>query len=142
MRNKTHILLVEDDVLFGECMRCGLSYYDCNVKLVESRTAWSSLRAKNFDMMILDLDSLKFSGKELLRKIRLKNSALPIIAIGGCDSFYDRAKSLAIGVDKYISKPFDFEDLYVRIHAIQERSTSCAKPIIAVEDISNNKPCL
>ena len=130
------ILLVEDDELFGDCIRCGLAHYKHDVAWVKSGLiAWRYLQENNFDFMILDLDLPNLSGEKVLKKMRSENIATPAIVISNYDSVYDRVKGFSIGADGYLGRPFELEELCARIRAIHRRTASCVKPIINVGNI-------
>ena len=131
------ILLAEDDELLGDGIRSGLIQYQYNVDWVKNGlAAWTSLQSEYFDMVILDLGLPKLSGEEILKNMRAKNIATPVIILTARDTVTDMIKGLDTGADDYVVKPFDLEELCARIRAIQRRTTSQSEPIITVGDIS------
>ena len=136
------ILVIESDELLGECIRCGLSHYYHDVDWVRNGLAAQYfLQTEHFDVMVMDLDLLKPSGKEILNDIRSKNITTPAVILSSSDSACNHIIGLNINVD-YLCKPFELEDLCIRIRAIKNRSLFCAKSIIAVDNINGNKPRL
>ena len=132
------ILVIEGEELLGEAICCGLRHYYCNVDWVKTDlAAWPLLLAKRFDVIILDLDLLGVLGEELLKNIRSKNIITPVIIMNNCSSGYSLAKSLGIGADDYISKPFNLDDLCEHICTLKKRRAFCVRPTGTVDD---NRP--
>lgn len=132
------ILLVEDDELLGDCIRCGLEQYRYNVVWVKSGTVvWGYLQEECFDMVILDLELPGICGEEILKNMRSNNIIAPVIIISGCCKKHHFTKMFNFGADDCIAKPFDFEELCARIRAIQRRTTptSRVESTITVGDI-------
>jgi len=139
--SELHILVIEGEELLGEGLCCGLRYYNHSVDWVkDDLSAWPLLLSKRFDVIILDLDLLRTLGEDLLKNIRSKNIITSVIIMNNCDSGYDLLKSLGIGADDYVSKPFDLDELCARISVLKKRSAFCAKSVIAAGNTSNNKP--
>ena len=133
---KIHVLLIEDDELFGECLRCGLAYYNYDVVWTkDSLIAWRSLQAEYFDLVVLDFDLANLYGKEFIKKMRSENIATPVIVISNYYSVHDRVKGFSAGADGYLGRPFELEELCARIRAICRRTASCVKPIITIGNI-------
>lgn len=133
--NKLRVLVVEGDELLGDGMCCGLRHHNYNVDWAkDDLTAWPLLLAKRFDVIILDLDLLGMLGEELLKSIRSKNIITPVIIMNNCSSGYNLAKSLGIGADDYISKPFNLDDLCEHICTLKKRSAFCVRPTGTVDD--------
>lgn len=119
------ILLVEDDVLLGDSLRLALTQSLYIVDWVKNgAAAWSAIQSEHFDLVILDINLPKLSGDEVLAKMRAKNITTPVIILTGYDSISGRVKSLDTGADDYITKPFNFEELCVRMRAIHRRAHS------------------
>jgi DNA-binding response OmpR family regulator len=122
-RNKTRILLVEDDLNLGFLLVDFLESQGFEVKLY--RDGESGLRgftSNSFDFCILDLMLPKIDGFTLLEKIKLKNSDIPVIILSARSLKEDKIKGFRLGVDDYITKPFDEEELLFRIMAIINRT--------------------
>ncbi len=83
--------------------------------------AWQQFQQGNFDLCIFDVMMPRLDGFELAKKIRQKNSALPIIFLTARGLQEDRVKGFKAGCDDYVTKPFDSEELSLRIEAILKR---------------------
>jgi DNA-binding response OmpR family regulator len=121
-RNKTRILLVEDDLNLGFLLVDFLESQGFEVKLY--RDGESGLRgftSSPFDFCILDLMLPKIDGFSLLEKIKSENKDIPVIILSARSLKEDKIKGFRLGVDDYITKPFDEEELLFRIMAILNR---------------------
>jgi len=134
------ILVVEDDELFGDSLRSGLIQFQYTVDWVKNgAAAWSAIQAEYFDLVILDINLPKLSGDEVLKNMRAKNIATPVIILTAYDSIHGRIKRLDSGADDYMAKqPFNLEELCARIRAIRRRTitSSCNNNTITIEDIT------
>ena len=137
---KMRILLVEDDELFGDSLRSGLTQLQYTVDWVKNgAAAWSAIQTEYFDLVILDMKLPKLSGDEVLKNMRAKNITTPVIILTAYDSLDGRIKRLDSGADAYLAKPFALEELCARIRAIHRRTKiSTSNNTITVGDITLN----
>jgi len=119
-----HILLVEDDELLGDSIRLGLIQTKFGVVdwVKNGADAWSIIQTTPFDLVILDIRLPKLSGDEVLRNMRAKNIATPVIILTAYDSIDDRITRLDNGADDYVAKPFNLDELCARIRAMYRRT--------------------
>lgn len=130
------ILLVEDDALLGDGARAGLQQVGYSVDwLKDGLSAKHALESESFDLIVLDLGLPKLGGLELLRHVRSKGIATPVIILTARESVEDKVKGLDHGADDYISKPFDLDELYARIRALLRRRSNRAQPTILFADL-------
>ncbi len=133
------ILLVEDDELIGEGLRQGLISYQYTVDWVKNgMAAWSAIQHEHFDLIILDINLPKLSGEEVLKNIRSKNIAIPVIILTSLNTTESLVRNFDIGADDYITKPFNLEALCARIRAIRRRFNNIGNTntILKTGDIS------
>lgn len=133
------VLLVEDDELLGDGVRNGLIQYGYTVDWVkDGQSAKQAVlnESESFDIVVLDIGLPKMSGLEVLKAMRSKNIATPVVILTAKDSIEDQIIGLDAGADDYIAKPFDLEALCARIRALQRRTTSRAEPILTYGSIS------
>ncbi len=129
---KNKILLVEDDQNFGDVLRSYLVMHDYDVTLATDGEEGARVYEKgNFDLCIFDVMMPKKDGFALAREIREKDTQMPIIFLTAKSMKDDVLQGFKIGADDYISKPFNSEELLLRIQAILKRS----KRAEAEEDI-------
>lgn len=120
---KIKILLVEDDTSMGFLMVDFLESNGFDVKLYpDGKAGLNSFRQIKYDFCILDVMLPGLDGFSLAEKIREENNSIPIIFVTARTMKADKIKGFNIGVDDYITKPFDEEELICRIHAILNRS--------------------
>jgi len=125
------LLLVEDDTLLGEGIRAGLAQAGFAVDWVkDGEQARAALESEPYALMVLDLGLPRLSGEEVLRRLRGKNSSLPVLILTARDTVADRVKGLDAGADDYLVKPFDLDELTARLRALLRRSGGRAAPLI------------
>lgn len=111
----SHILIVEDNEINREILRGSLEYEGFIVELAEdSTTAMKKLYEHNFDLLIVDLQIPITENNDFLVETRkvLKFNELPIIAIGSTPISSTREKAREIGINDYLSKPINADNLY------------------------------
>ncbi len=123
MRNRIiHILLVEDDLNLGFLLVEFLESKGFSAKLYrDGVSAFAGFQGGSFDFCILDIMLPKMDGYELARKIKVLNPQIPIIFLTAKSMKEDKMKGYEIGVDDYVTKPFDEDELYCKINAILNR---------------------
>lgn len=116
------ILLIEDDSDFASILECQLT---ANGFLVDVCTNGSDglfyLEQQSYHLVLLDRLLPVLDGMSLLQIIRRKNISTPVIMITGLGDLPDRLTGLNGGADDYLVKPFAFEELLARMHAILRR---------------------
>ena len=121
------ILLVEDDALLGEGVRDGLGLAGHAVDWVRDGAAASvALVGHDYDACVLDLGLPRKGGLEVLRELRGRSSALPVLVLTARDTTADKVEGLDAGADDYLTKPFDFAELLARLRALLRRGRATA----------------
>jgi DNA-binding response OmpR family regulator len=119
---KIRIILVEDDVNLGFLLVDFLEANGFEVKLYrDGLSGLNGFQTYTFDFCILDLMLPKIDGFTLAEKIKELNSDVPVIILSARSLREDKIKGFRTGVDDYITKPFDEEELLYRIRAILNR---------------------
>ena len=116
------ILLVEDDELLGSGLSDALDRAHYAHEWV--RDGVDALRFATesaFDLIILDLGLPDLDGIEVLKQLRARSDTTPVLILSARDAARDRVLGLNTGADDYLVKPFDLEELFARIHAIERR---------------------
>jgi DNA-binding response OmpR family regulator len=112
------ILLVEDDQVLGDATLRSLEHAGYAVDWARNgKTADMALGDQVYDLALLDLGLPKMDGFEVLRRLRIRRSNLPVLIVTARDALEDRIKGLDLGADDYILKPFDMPELLARIRA-------------------------
>jgi heavy metal response regulator len=88
-----------------------------------------------YDLIILDLMLPGLDGTEVLRRIRRKNETVPVLILTARDAVADKVKNFEIGADDYLTKPFAFAELLVRIKALLRRGPVSRASVLRVGDL-------
>jgi DNA-binding response OmpR family regulator len=91
-----------------------------------------------YDLVVLDLMLPKIDGLTLLRRIRARGDATPILILTAKEGTTSIIELLNGGADDYLSKPFDLGELIARVKALIRRGKGAAHPVLAVADIEVN----
>jgi two-component system response regulator QseB len=133
------LLLVEDDYMIGESVRLGLRQDGFTVDWVrDGRAAELAIDNKVYDLVLLDLGLPKKEGLEVLRTLRHKGNAIPVLILTARDAVADRVKGLDAGADDYLVKPFDLDELAARIRALLRRQSGRAHPVVEFGKLTLN----
>lgn len=134
------LLIVEDDEALSQFLRKSLaaSHYEADVA-ADGERARELVEQEEYDLVILDLNLPKADGLEVLRHIRARNTALPVVALTARREVEDRVKALDLGADDYLAKPFAFAELSARVRALLRRSQQPAGQVLRVEDLELNR---
>jgi two-component system OmpR family response regulator len=116
------ILLAEDDSVLADGLTRSLRQSGYATDCVKNgQEADSALSAQEFDLLILDLGLPKMAGLEVLRRLRARNSRLPVLILTANDSVDQRVKGLDLGADDFMAKPFALSELEARVRALVRR---------------------
>jgi DNA-binding response OmpR family regulator len=116
------IILVEDDVNLGLLLVDFLETSGFEVSLYrDGLSGLKGFKRQDFDFCILDLMLPGIDGFTLAEKIKEMNSEIPLIILSARSLKEDKIKGFRLGIDDYITKPFDEEELLYRIKAIMNR---------------------
>jgi two-component system OmpR family response regulator/two-component system response regulator QseB len=125
-------LLVEDDPMIGDSLRAALRMDGNAVDWVrDAAAAQATLASERFDLVLLDLGLPQGSGLDVLRALRARGDATPVIVLTARDGPGDRVAGLDAGADDYLVKPFDLDELGARIRAVLRRQAGRAMPLLA-----------
>ncbi|MES2627929.1 MAG: response regulator transcription factor [Bacteroidota bacterium] len=128
------ILLVEDEESLVEVVKLNLELE--GYKVVVSGTgkeAVNRFRSEKFDLILLDVMLPEMDGFAVCQTIRLENSRIPILILTAKNTGQDRVTGLKIGADDYLAKPFNLEELLLRIEKLIARSSD--SPVKSSADI-------
>ncbi|MBN2742932.1 MAG: response regulator transcription factor [Marinilabiliaceae bacterium] len=123
MSDNTSILLVEDDPSMGFLL---VDFLESNrfevVLCVNGRDGLAAFQSRSFHFCILDVMMPEMDGFTLAENIRARNKTVPIIFLTARTLKVDKIKGFNLGVDDYVTKPFDEDELLCRIRAILNRT--------------------
>jgi two-component system, OmpR family, response regulator QseB len=133
------VLLVADDRMIAQGLQTALRQDGYAVDwMADGRAADAALRNARFDLVLLDLGLPERDGLSVLRELRRRGDATPVIILTARDDTQDRIDGLDAGADDYIVKPFDLDEVAARMRSVLRRANGRADPIIRVGDISLN----
>jgi two-component system copper resistance phosphate regulon response regulator CusR/two-component system response regulator MprA len=101
----------------------------------DGNQAWLELQKQEFDVVILDVMLPKKSGFELALQMRTEKNVTPVLMLTAKDSVPDVVHGLDLGADDYMTKPFSFNELLLRIRAVKRRSSACSPQKLQVADL-------
>lgn len=117
------LLLIEDDPMIGQALQRLFARESYALDwATDGQQGESALLAFRYDAVILDLMLPRMDGLTVLRRLRDRRDATPVLALTALDGITDRVRGLDTGADDYIVKPVDFEELSARVRALLRRA--------------------
>src|ERR1700735_4399009 len=130
------ILLIEDEQKVSRFVALGLKAERFAVDTAEDGKNGLRMATVNpYDLLIVDLTLPEMSGTEVIREVRKRNSDVPILVLSARDALSDKVTNFESGADDYITKPFAFAELLVRIKALLRRGSVSRSNVLAVADL-------
>jgi two-component system OmpR family response regulator/two-component system response regulator QseB len=130
------ILVVEDDSLLGDAIQSGLRELGHAVDWVRDGPAADlALRTEEYAAVVLDLGLPSRTGLEVLRDLRRRRDAVPVLILTARDTVEERVRGLDAGADDYLVKPFDLRELAARLRALTRRPGGQASPLLRAGDV-------
>ena len=130
------LLLVEDDRKVADFVARGLKAERFAVDVAhDGKTGWDFASVYNYDLIILDLMLPEMSGTEVLKRVRKKSADVPVLILTATDATADKVKNFEAGADDYLTKPFAFAELTVRIKALLRRGSVVRSSLLRVADL-------
>jgi two-component system alkaline phosphatase synthesis response regulator PhoP len=116
---KTSILLVEDEENLHEALKLNLELEGYDVtSAFDGAAALKAVETEYFDLIILDVMLPEMDGISVAESIRIGNNEVPILILSAKNSSADRVLGLKKGADDYLTKPFNLEELLLRVHKL------------------------
>jgi len=132
-----HILVIDDDPAVISLLKRGLSYEGFAVATATSGAEGLAIaREHPSDLVILDVMMPGLNGFEVLQRLRAGDGRLPVLMLTARDAPADQVQGLEFGADDYVMKPFTFEVLLARIHALLRRQQVEHPPILHFADLT------
>jgi DNA-binding response OmpR family regulator len=130
------ILLVEDEEKVLRFVERGLVSATFAVDVApDGPTAVELATAYHYDLIVLDLMLPGLSGSEVLCRIREKRNQVPILILTARDGLEDKVRTFELGADDYLTKPFAFAELLVRIKSLLRRGPLTRSSVLRVGDL-------
>jgi two-component system, OmpR family, copper resistance phosphate regulon response regulator CusR len=130
------LLLIEDEEKVSRFIVKGLMAERFAVDVAaEGDRGLELARTYNYDLIILDLMLPGLSGTEVLRLVRRQNEHVPVLVLTARDAITDKVRHFEIGADDYLTKPFAFAELLVRVKALLRRGAISRPNTLRVADL-------
>jgi two-component system, OmpR family, KDP operon response regulator KdpE len=136
--NPLKVLVVDDEPPIRKLLRMGLSTQGYDILEASNGKTSLELLAQNPDLVILDLGLPDMQGLELLRMMRARNEAVPIVVLSSRGDEVGKVQALDLGADDYITKPFGMDELLARMRAALRHQLQVhgERPIFRAGDFS------
>ncbi len=130
------ILIVEDEKKVADIIARGLKAERFAVDVHhDGVSGWEAADTYNYDLIILDLMLPGLTGTEILEKVRRKHSLVPVLILTARDAMADKIKNFETGADDYLTKPFAFAELLLRVKALLRRGPVNRSSVMRVADL-------
>lgn len=117
--SKPSVLLVEDEENLHESLKLNLELEGYQVtSAFDGRQAMKAVQNEYFDLIVMDVMLPEVDGFSVTQNIRLTNTEVPILILSAKDSGADRVTGLKKGADDYLTKPFNLEELLLRVQKL------------------------
>jgi len=125
---KYRVLLVEDEQSLSETIKLNLELEGYVVQTArDGKSALKTFKGERFNLVILDVMLPEMDGFTVCEAIRLENPTVPVLFLTAKNSSSDRVTGLKIGGDDYLTKPFNLEELLLRVQNLLRRSVKGAE---------------
>src|SRR5437762_3272636 len=130
------ILLIEDEVKLASLIKRGLVAERYAVDVAkDGGSGLEFAQTYQYDLILLDLMLPGMDGGEVLRRIRKENSSVPVLILSARGSVEDKVSHMERGADDYLTKPFAFAELLVRVKALMRRGPVNRASTIRIGDL-------
>ena len=130
---KYHILLVEDEEHLHEALKLNLELEGYGVdSAFNGRIALEQIKNAYYDLIVLDIMLPEVDGFTIIENLRLNNNQTPILVLSAKNSSFNRVQGLKLGADDYLSKPFNLEELLLRVAKLIQKSPNSSMPALNV----------
>jgi two-component system copper resistance phosphate regulon response regulator CusR len=130
------ILVVEDEKKVSDFVVRGLRAERYAVDwAADGNSGWAFANTYDYDLVILDLMLPGMDGTELLRRIRSKSPGVPVLILSARDATASKVENFNAGADDYLTKPFAFAELQVRVKALLRRGPLPRGSTVRVGDL-------
>jgi two-component system OmpR family response regulator len=131
------ILIAEDDANIADGLTQSLRHAGYAVDCARTGSqADAALAVGQYDLVILDLGLPKLNGFEVLKRLRARQSKVPVLILTALDAVSDRVRGLDLGADDYLAKPFALSELEARVRALTRRGPDGASSLLRHGDLT------
>jgi two-component system copper resistance phosphate regulon response regulator CusR len=122
MTEDISILIIEDEKKIADTLKFGLTENGYDVEVAYDGTLGSRIfESRSFSLVVLDINLPGINGYELCKDFRLKNQNIPIIMLTAMSALTDKVEGYDAGADDYLTKPFEFKELLLKIRVLLKR---------------------
>ncbi len=126
---KFEILLVEDEEHLHDALKLNLEMEGYTVSSAfDGPNALKQIQQAHFDLIILDVMLPELDGFAITETVRLNNITTPILILSAKNTSANRVHGLKLGADDYLTKPFNLEELLLRVSKLIQKSTAIHQP--------------
>jgi two-component system copper resistance phosphate regulon response regulator CusR len=130
------ILVIEDEKKVAEFVARGLRDQRFAVDVSnDGQTGWEMASTCNYDLVVLDLMLPGLSGTEVLKRIRRQGSQTPVLVLTARAGTAEKVENFEAGADDYLTKPFAFDELLVRVKALLRRGSPDRSSLLRIGDL-------
>lgn len=138
---RLNILLIEDEMKTASALKKGLEENNCSVDLAfDGESGYALARKNQYNVIISDVVLPKLSGFDLCKNLRENGIQTPLLMLSALGAVDDKVKGFEYGADDYLSKPFEFKELQMRILALYKRQNSLMDKgnVLKISDLELN----
>ncbi len=133
MNEAITILIIEDEKKIADTLKFGLEENGYQVDVCyDGKLGLRMFNSHSYQLLIADINLPGMDGYELCRTIRLQNEKVPIIMLTAMTTLPDKVEGYEAGADDYITKPFEFKELLLKMKVLLKRVYHTAVPISTV----------
>jgi len=131
------LLVVEDDVKIADALKKGFEQKSHTVDVAYDGISGNDFAlSENYDVIILDLMLPDIDGMAICNNIRHEGISTPVLMLTAKDQIDDVVGGLNIGADDYLTKPFEFDELVARVHALSRRPSNMTENVLSCSQIT------
>ena len=133
------VLVIEDEKKIAAFVRKGLEAQGFVVDVSHhGDEGYTLATTRPYDALVLDIMLPGKDGLSILRNLRARKMALPVLLLTARSELNERLEGLNLGADDYLTKPFFIEELIARLHVITRRASGASQSILTVADLTLN----
>ena len=133
------VLVVEDEKKIASFIRKGLEAQGFVVEVSHHGDEGLLLATtRPYDALVLDIMLPGRDGLSILKNLRERRMAVPVLLLTARGELYERVEGLNLGADDYLTKPFYIEELIARLHVVTRRAAGTGRSLLTVADLTVN----
>jgi DNA-binding response OmpR family regulator len=130
------LLLIEDDPRVSSLVERGLGREGFEVEVAaDGRRGLERALRGGHELVLLDLRLPMVDGSRVLVELRRRRASVPVIVLSALGTVEQRVRALNDGADDFLVKPFSFDELLARVHALVRRAQGLASPVVEVGNL-------